>query len=262
MLQGNQIWNEVFFGWVTQYGNYTLGSPVVVLDVTYFPIYLTYESSPGDPIYVGQLWENVSTEQVYFRENNSDHLLYDFNVQADDVINVWSFGTPTEITITNVQLVDINGEQRKMISYLQNEWFGGYYIEGIGSNNGLLDYAWANIADAGGELTCYYENEELIWSNPDFNGTCAIIQNVNELEKIEFDIFPNPAKTEINILFSKNILVSFVEITDISGRLISRENIVNTDFFQVDISSLPQGKYFLSLGFDSKIIGTLTFLKI
>lgn len=261
LVQGNQLWNQTYYGWVTQYADLTLGDPVIVLDVEYYPIYITYTNSPENPIYIGQLWEDVANEIVYFRENETDHLLYNFNVQQDDVISIWSYGMETDITITNVQMIDVNGEQRKKITYTQEGWFVGYYIEGIGSNNGLLDYAWANIADAGQELTCYYENSELFWTNPEFNGVCENIQQVTELENIKIDIYPNPSSDEINIVIPSQLAPEYLEITDISGRLISREKVTTSGPIKMDISNLSSGNYLLNIITESSKIVSTSFIK-
>ncbi|MEZ4801056.1 MAG: T9SS type A sorting domain-containing protein [Flavobacteriales bacterium] len=261
LLQGNQLWHQTYYGWVMQYGDLTLGDPAIVLDVVYYPVYLTYTTSPDNPIFIGHLWEDEVNELVYYRENETDHLLYNFNVAANDVISIWSYGMETEIVITNVEMVTIDGEQRKKISYSQQEWFTGYYIEGVGSNNGLFDYAWANIADAGQQLTCYYEGTDLIWTNPTFTGVCESIQQVSELDNVKIDIYPNPSTTEINLEIPSQISAEYIEITDVSGRLISREKVTSTGLIKIDISNFSKGNYFLNIITDSSKIVSTSFIK-
>jgi hypothetical protein len=61
----------------------------------------------------------------------------------------------------------------------------------------------------------------------------------------EISIYPNPATTVLN-LSSTEMMDMTISITDITGRVIMREKIMDS-FYTVDVSSLTSGIYLLRL---------------
>lgn len=76
------------------------------------------------------------------------------------------------------------------------------------------------------------------------------------LQKIE--IWPNPAKNNLQLQNPESIKIDRVEGMDISGKIVFSENIKNTT--TIDISSLPNGIYFLRILTGNGII-TRKFVK-
>ena len=74
------------------------------------------------------------------------------------------------------------------------------------------------------------------------SGNC-IITTVLEEEKERFDIYPNPTSNFLNIKNSQAI--ELIEIIDLSGK--SYQYKVNTNLYQLDISSFHSGVYFCKI---------------
>jgi hypothetical protein len=146
-------------------------------------------------------------------------LLYDFNLNANDtsivqrLVHINNFSSyPTKVKVDSVNNLNLNGENRKRL-------FVGYqcigypeynskdvWVEGIGSlSYGLLNESCRCFTGCYTEayLTCYFEDDNLIWSNSNFS-RCVIDSsgNVNYINEID----PNPDK----------VLIKPNPITDIS----------------------------------------------
>lgn len=73
--------------------------------------------------------------------------------------------------------------------------------------------------------------------------------NVNDLDKSEktFDIYPNPAKDNINIQFFENLSKFNYQIVDITGKVIQSENVkeMSNSKYTIDTSDFKSGIYFI-----------------
>ena len=71
--------------------------------------------------------------------------------------------------------------------------------------------------------------------------------SIDESSQSMFQIFPNPAKNELNIKFNTRLLENtFLEVFDIQGKLImSKQEIENSYENRVDVSALQAGMYFV-----------------
>ena len=75
-------------------------------------------------------------------------------------------------------------------------------------------------------------------------------------------IFPNPAKTELNIEFSANFSGE-LRVYDVLGRTLISQNVNNTNWLNINISNLIPGIYYIKT-FDissEKVFGTARFVK-
>ena len=92
-------------------------------------------------------------------------------------------------------------------------------------------------------------------ADPDYgNGTshtfCINNTLVEELDKLNIAVYPNPANNFINLrLLDKSFFDNVnLELFDISGRkLVDYQNIFTADLFTLDVSSFSQGVYSLTL---------------
>ena len=70
--------------------------------------------------------------------------------------------------------------------------------------------------------------------------------SVNDYNLTGISIYPNPTSGELTIR-SKSV-INTIEIFDINGRLLSSEQVSNSQFeYQLDVSKLSQGVYFLEI---------------
>lgn len=90
-----------------------------------------------------------------------------------------------------------------------------------------------------------------------YQDTCYIVvgNHPNTINSAEFSIFPNPADNLVNIVSIDGI--NKVCIYDIAGRLITTINSINKqENFQIDISDVEKGLYFIQLINDNIILKT------
>jgi hypothetical protein len=102
---------------------------------------------------------------VYYRDYylNEDKVLYNFNLESGDTATIYNdFCGDWMVIIMDVDTVDYYGVQRKR--WTLEGWSGEYWIEGIGSTNGLLySMLYECSADIYKELICCHENDALIF---------------------------------------------------------------------------------------------------
>jgi hypothetical protein len=73
------------------------------------------------------------------------------------------------------------------------------------------------------------------------------IRQINSLESFDFELFPNPAENEVNIL-SLNELPFLIEIYDFTGRLVYSENFENVkNKTSIELSEFSNGVYLVKL---------------
>jgi hypothetical protein len=79
-------------------------------------------------------------------------------------------------------------------------------------------------------------------------GICHMV-GVKDIEIVKLDIYPNPATTEIHITNYGLLNGEKVEIYDMNGRMMLVENgTMFTDNLSINVSTLPQGIYFVKVG--------------
>ncbi|MFW5889761.1 MAG: hypothetical protein ACOCTO_00060, partial [Marinilabiliaceae bacterium] len=143
---------------------------------------LKLESMEDEGAYFGAL--RMDSNKIYLRDDTNEWLYYDFNLEVDDSIRVGSSTGSTLTVVDSVSHTELNGATLKEmhVKYLK---IGEYdiippeediWIEGIGSiKNGLLNYSCRGSTGCYKVhyLTCYHEDDVLIWDNPKFS-TCWI----------------------------------------------------------------------------------------
>jgi hypothetical protein len=81
------------------------------------------------------------------------------------------------------------------------------------------------------------------------------ISDQSKWEDFEIQIFPNPARDELNVLFSNGINeeVSSLEISDIQGRVVFRSIGPHNALWSLDVRALSAGSYIMNIFSDDRI---------
>lgn len=247
LIGNNQLWSVTVYGWWPNPTYQKLGDQVVVGDNTYTQVLTASQSAPNDWAAAYLIREDQTTQQVYILDDTSEKLLYDFDVAVNDVFDIFSVGDMTTITITSIETIDINGISREKITFDCNG-LEGFYIEGIGSSQGIFDYALGNVADYYPELKCYYENYTLLFDNSDDESCLATpVEEFNN--SFNFSLYPNPASTQLFVNVSEAILGQrmTINLLDITGRVVITEQRSLLHINTIDLSTLSPGQYFMQL---------------
>ena len=121
-------------------------------------------------------------KRVYYRRQQSYYgleeevLLYDFNLTVGDTLTVnWLPSTP--LMVLEESEVEVDGTMRRRLglgypnSIPELGEIEEYWIEGVGSTKGFLNSGYDPMSWVGSfvHLLCYYENNNLIWDNDEFD---------------------------------------------------------------------------------------------
>ena len=221
-------------------------------------------------IYYFRYQEAIRKEgaRVYYKNLNfsesKEYLLYDYDLKVGESLISGTDNDGNEIivfTVDSIGTININGETKKKI-FVRDHNFefaateDGYIIEDIGlvwqSRHPLyfvgvgFDHTWL--------FSCYYNNEELIFVNPEeYNNfecqeeTPTEICELNNtstsssLDVKPLSIFPNPVHSVLNIA------TDFVEyscsVHDLKGQRIHLAD----NLKELNFSSFPNGVYIISV---------------
>ncbi|MCC5918927.1 MAG: T9SS type A sorting domain-containing protein [Cryomorphaceae bacterium] len=192
-----------------------------------------------------------------------EYLLYDFSIMEGDTVSIFakkmgSFSSCDSVLsfyVTKTDtFIDLNGTPRKQIEMLPlasvsyNCYFGMIpltWIEGIGSNKGFSIVA----EDFQTYMLCVSEYGAQLYQG-DMTDTCWLGSTigVENFEQQSFQIYPNPATSEVTISNSSEIyLISSIVIYDLSGNVLQRHEGLSVAEKTIDISQLRSGMYVLGI---------------
>jgi hypothetical protein len=103
-------------------------------------------------------------------------------------------------------------------------------------------------------LLCYYENDTLKWTNPDYN-KCYIAHspstNIQELNTNTIRYFPNPVTTSF-IVEIDNAETIIVEIYSVTGIKMFSKTIVQRE--HIDVADYSNGVYFVKFINNNEVV--------
>lgn len=202
--------------------------------------------------------EDTNTKKYYcrFYSQNIDDLLYDFNLNLGDTIpsNMYGikgcFSQPVILTCLDTVVL---GNQPKRRFFIGNTKY--FFIEGIGSNTGLLGML-CGMMESGSCLEVFYKNSDSLVVNGCFASNPCIITNASaDNANFKLQIFPNPFTTSatLSILNTPASNLKF-ELLDIFGRQVKQFAIKNPQT-EITRDNLPSGIYFYRVSSADGIIG-------
>jgi len=219
------------------------------LNGDYFPPYIVHEGS-----LFGVVRDSVAQEKVYAIRfdnwatscpTNEEYLMYDFSLNIGDSIEGLCQIMGQNDSVTQVYQQYFAGEIRRhwqmSVPCVQN-------IEGVGSTQGLFETPFCGLSgwDSFLYLYCQGSDEQCL------SGFLANVDDISEQQNV-ISVYPNPVKNIINIKKKSSDILSYI-IYNIFGKVVLKGNIKSSDY-QIDISELSQGLYFLSINLQTfKII--------
>ncbi len=240
--KGNE-WHTLsttLFGY-SNYVNWCSGDTIIG-DVRYMKIMGTLDDGYPHLFTVlkeedGKVWERHLNTSV-------ETLLYDFTASVGDTL---CFGHPGNcFVLDSISMVQIGGVDRRKF------WFGLEYdglgnpraketwVEGIGSDFGLLWSGYYGVYDGWHCLLCFHQYGELVWQNPEYNTCSYPYDAVEENKDSEIALYPNPVRDRVVI---EGIEVAEVEVYNTLGQMV--KTIQGTN--EISVADLPQGVYLLRI---------------
>lgn len=270
ILEGNQ-WNVLKSKntMVPEY-NYDIteilqiNGDTIVDGIGYKKLYKSEKSLPNLGELIGFVREELNDKKVYLKlPDYPESLIYDFNVSIGDIIHIdlYGYGTgalPISLSITSVDNVSINGEQRKKVevrSKIRHEEFESFgqnyiWVEGIGGDNGLITSIQPDFAtNLFYSLLCFYQNEKFIYKPKNSKYEECFIYNpplsINAEKTIPLTYFIESKNNTLHIFYEEdnNYMISLINL---NGQILFLKHY---DHYNpvIDISQIPKGIYILQL---------------
>ena len=240
--KGNE-WHTLsttLFGY-SNYVNWCSGDTIIG-DVRYMKIMGTLND--GYPHLFTVLREEDGKVWKRHLNTSMETLLYDFTANVGDTL---CFGEPgASFVLDSISMVQIGDVDRRKF------WFGLEYdglgnpraketwVEGIGSDYGLLWSGYYGVYDGWHCLLCFHQYGELVWQNPEYNTCSYPYDAIEENKDSEISVYPNPVRDRVVI---EGIEVVEVEVYNTLGQMV--KTIQGTN--EITVADLPQGVYLLRI---------------
>lgn len=224
--------------------------------------------------YIGQWTDTLLVwqegQQVFFYEQDSLYLLYDFGLETGDTLEVnipdiryyndpavcGDFPhEPLHLRVDSTGTLDVNGELRKTLffEYLNSPGtffdFRGPVIEGIGSFHFIAVPCEVDVFEGGyfTGLRCYEDSQVGLYKRVDY--ACDSVglithihtENIDRQALLGLSLFPNPASEVLRIETSHEFAT--LRILDLHGRVLSQQPFSPS----LKVAHLPEGIYLLQL---------------
>ena len=233
-----------------------------------------FDRTDGDTLINGQLYTKInrlSLPSCFIRETNgfvyckysndspfdtTEFLLYNFNLQLGDTMQMAMAGYELMFTTGHVEYVDsllIGSQYHKQIGI--TGWHHIDFVEGIGSLQGLF-YPEIPWVDWMADLNCFSANDtiySLSGQGTTEQGNCLQLLNVQETQIDELQVFPNPTHDYIEIKGQK---IAKAELYSINGQIL-----LETTLQKINISPFKTGIYLLKLYFPDRTVENFKIVK-
>ena len=230
---------------------YMIHGDTLLNGINYNKLFGTIHEDLSNQQLAGALRE-TETKQIFYckyRTTNqtfeNETLLYDFSLQPGDSFCRYSTDCLRVLRVNDTILEGENIPRKKYVLQYEKNGDPWYvyetWIEGIGSEYGLLGSGSRFLSGGTYDLLCYYEDDGLIWQNPLFNSCYIGTDGLDEYTpESSASVYPNPAKEKVSI---EGCEVFEVMIYNGLGQLVKILKQTN----EVSVSDLPEGLYVLRI---------------
>ncbi len=256
-IDENKQWNVI----------YETGMP----DITITQIYTIEGDTVINDLMYQQLWESkdsLSTRFIkgFLREANkqvfylsasgytktyTEGLLYDFNLQVGDTTTIANDFGVVDIVVWDIDTIEYAGVPHKRWKVANRD--GGnpdYWIEDVGSVNGLIySLFWEVIVCPSWQLSCCYQNDELVYKNPHY-AACYIEEGLgveNNTDNLYINLSPNPVQQGNSFYIANTLQVQHIAIYTISGQLVKEMPVSDNVKIEISTQDMLKGLYLVRL---------------
>ena len=204
-----------------------------------------------------------------------DKILFDFTLEEGDTFNLYdsaynsygfcsTIGTgiwEPELHVDTVEEIEIAGELRKVITFLENgggDFIQFQWIEGIGNITGFdLLWGWLDIG-GDGKLVCFTTYDTTYFFN-DANSCDNTTLSLGETDKDKIVIYPNPISERSILHLPNEAEIDQLKIYNLSGVLV-KEVSITSDNYILNNMDFASGLYFYQVSSNGKHIKTEKFI--
>lgn len=271
LVDTNKLWNvstcQNFGGCVTI--SYKFNGDTIIGTHEYKKLLYTSDSSlKTNWYYYGAMREELS-KKIYFHDlqNQNEYLLYDFGLNKKDTLTTNFNGCKIQMVVDSIDTVKLlNGELQKRLFMKNVEvGYGGIWIEGIGSLNGLVYSQYYCAVDIWDGLICFTENNILKYRDSGYNSCYINTTDIHEIKhkKNSILVFPNPFTN--NIYITSNEIAGSIDIFSIDGMKVYSETFLTPhllDNFKLSLTGIEKGIYFIKINNNLNEIGYGKIIKV
>lgn len=227
---------------------YLLSGDTLLGNQTYLKLYYTRNANLSGTVLIGLMREE--SKRVYFLSfcDNSEYLLYDFNMKEGDTQTLYGLPFPYECPVANeMQCTQIETANYFGRDYRQFHFdFGDpVWIEEIGSTEELLCPYGMQISDLSWSLLCFHHNDELAYMAPGAD-TCYISTvGLHQASKVgALQLSPNPVTRGQQLQVRSLAPLGQIEIYSATGTKVGSFPVGHTNNTVVDTRGLAPGVYY------------------
>lgn len=207
------------------------------------------------PEYIGAIRDDTIHKKVFYvpKGQSNEELIYDFNLKPEDTLfSYLNWYQPLIVDL--VDSILINNEYHKRILFMYDE---AEIIEGIGSKTGIVEEL---VAFEGGSYLCaLYVDTTFIFPEHPCNlsstDTCLTLTVAPQFKNSEISIFPNPAKNQLQIKISSELLLYKPRLKIIStNSKICKSQTLTNEITKIDLIGLIPGIYVAQIITENKSI--------
>lgn len=231
-----------------------ISGDTLINSLVYHKLTIPYVQSVGKsaatittPVYRGAIRQEIANRKVFIVPPSAltEQLLYDFNLQAGDTVRgyIESWVNPNEVVLA-VDSVMVGNSYHKR--WMINAGYNIYFIEGVGSTYGLIEFSPGNVVDvADFNITCFRQNGQTIY--PDTTSDCSLITGIDPVIQAAggFTVMPNPCQGSFTLEFGNPAQIAGITLTDMAGKVIRKEQVNGRR--QIIVSNLLNGSYLLTV---------------
>jgi hypothetical protein len=190
--------------------------------------------------YAGSIRQDTAARKVYIvpRNQTSEQLLYDFNLQVGDIIYGYLFYYMANI-VESIDSVLVGDTYRKRWNI--NEYYDIYFVEGIGSSYGLIQPLPPGVDAPDYYLTCFRQNDIPLF--PEAITDCETITYVDYpvSRSNPVKIFPNPSSGKFILEAEMPVSVEIYNAFGMKVLIITPTDFQNS--IEIDLTGFPKGMY-------------------
>ena len=255
----NCIWHNCFELYSYQY---RLGADTLINGEVYTQVLrdsVVVEGIGGPPCwlfpwafftgYRGAIREDTVANKVYgiWAGETNESLFYDYTLGIGQAIVGLASGCT--MTVSGIDSVLVNGEYRKRWHFMTCYEGPGYIIEGIGSDNGLIERLDLAPGFCSGSLICV-RDDQMAWYEsgaPSTYGCQEVIARVPVVDPVQQASFhPNPFRTTTRLV-AEGLDGASLILTNSLGQTVPFTYRGAGTFVEIDRSGLPSGAYWVKV---------------
>ena len=253
LVEDNKEWNvlQVIYSppypWydTTYYTySYKFEGDTLINNLTYLKVYRYDTKVLPDWYYYCAIREDQD-KKVYVKVWD-EFLKYDFDVDVGDTVEIYDFDYPHELFVESIDSVLVDDEYRRRIflRYVDYSGFTESWIEGIGSNRGVMESGTAGYVGGWTWFLCMHQDGELVYMNPNYTSCYMTNVSITELDASSIKVYPNPASGILIIANLNNLTIESITLFDYRGQSV-RDFDAKNNF--IDLAGINAGIYLLRL---------------